>query len=101
MFLTEIISDLFGRTDGAVTVISETGEEFSSTDLLAVGRFASECDDPWIDLVTSDGEATCGGRKMTKKKLKKHPDTPDSDLKVQEVERVRRFRRFRTLRGSG
>lgn len=57
MYLTEIICDLFGHVNGAVTVISETGEEFTDTDLIKVGAFASGCDDPWVDLVTDEGEA--------------------------------------------
>src|SRR5690606_30641663 len=48
--------DLFGRVDGAVTVIDENGESFTSTDLIQVGKFASNAKDPWIDLVTDKGE---------------------------------------------
>jgi hypothetical protein len=57
MLLTELISDIFARTTGAVTVINEDGEKLTSTDLIEVGKFASACDDPWIDLVTDKLEA--------------------------------------------
>lgn len=57
MQLTELICDLFGRVNGAVTVTAEDGESFTSDDLIKVGAFASGCEDPWIDLVTDAGEA--------------------------------------------
>lgn len=57
MLLTEIICDLFGRVNGAVTILDDEGKEFSHTDLIKVGARASECKDPWIDLVTDAGEA--------------------------------------------
>lgn len=57
MHLTELICDLFGRINGAVTVLDADGNAFTDTDLIKVGAFASACDDPWIDLVSDTGEA--------------------------------------------
>ena len=57
MHLTELICDLFANTTGAVSVLNDDGEIFSSNDLIKVGQYASKCDDPWIDLVTDKGEA--------------------------------------------
>lgn len=57
MFLTELICDLMGRVNGAVTVLDDNGNPFTSFDLIEVGKFASNCKDPWLDLVTDQGEA--------------------------------------------
>jgi hypothetical protein len=54
---TQLIHDLFGRANGAVSVTDANGESFSSADLIEVGKFASHAEDPWIDLVTDEGEA--------------------------------------------
>jgi hypothetical protein len=54
---TQLIHDLFGRAEGAVTVVGASGESFTSDDLMKVGQFASNTDDPWVDLVTDVGEA--------------------------------------------
>lgn len=57
MQLTELICDVFGRVNGAVTVLDDDGKPFTSHDLIKVGAFASNCEDPWIDLVSDEGEA--------------------------------------------
>lgn len=56
MFLTELICDLMGRVNGAVSILDDNGERFTDRDLIKVGKFAEACDDPWLDLVTDDGE---------------------------------------------
>lgn len=53
---TQLINDLMGRTGGAISVHSETGEVFTSDDILEVGKFTAACEDPWIDLTTSTGD---------------------------------------------
>lgn len=54
---TKFICDLFDRTTGAITVSDADGNEFTSDDLLQVGAWASNANDPWIDLVTDTGDA--------------------------------------------
>jgi hypothetical protein len=53
----KIIADLFGSANGAVTVTDAHGKSLTSHDLIAVGEWASNAEDPWIDLVTDAGEA--------------------------------------------
>lgn len=53
---TQLIHDLFGRANGAVTVTGADGKAVTSADLMEVGKFASHAEDPWIDLVTDEGE---------------------------------------------
>lgn len=54
---TKLIHDLMGRTNGAVTVTAANGDVITSNDLIKVGQFASHANDPWLDLVTDEGEA--------------------------------------------
>lgn len=53
-----ILNDLFGgRTVGAVSVLDHDGTEFKSFDLEQVAAEAEKMKDPWVDLVTDEGEA--------------------------------------------
>jgi hypothetical protein len=54
--LTSLLPDLFGRTNGAVTVIDTDGTSFTDEDLGLVAEAAAGMKDPWVDLVTSEGE---------------------------------------------
>lgn len=54
---TQLIHDLMGHARGAVTVEAADGTFITSDNLLEVGKFASHADDPWIDLVTDEGNA--------------------------------------------
>lgn len=54
---TQLIHGLFDRANGAVTVTDANGESYTSADLIEVGKFASNAEDPWVDLVTDEGEA--------------------------------------------
>lgn len=54
---TQLIHDLFGQANGRVTVSDINGEEYTSHDLIKVGAWASNAIDPWLDLVTDEGEA--------------------------------------------
>lgn len=57
MQLTELICDLFGHVNGAVTVTDSDDSSFTHTDLIKVGAAASKMEDPWIDLTTSKDES--------------------------------------------
>jgi len=54
---TKLICKLFDLTTGAVTVTDATGRSFTSDDLIKVGAWASNAEDPWIDLATDTGDA--------------------------------------------
>ena len=52
-----VLADLFGRADGDITLLLADGTSFASSDFDKLAAAAEGQDDPWIDLVTSDGHA--------------------------------------------
>lgn len=79
MFISELICDLMGRVNGAVTVLDDNGTAFTHTDLIKVGEFASACDDPWLDLVTDQGEMIGRYVPGDHTKLRVEPSVPLQD----------------------
>lgn len=55
--LSKLLADLYGRAQGAVTVTDADGEFYTDTNLDKVAMVAAGMQDPWIDLVTDEGEA--------------------------------------------
>lgn len=54
---SKVLFDLFERTGGDVTVSDSDGTTFTSDNLEQVAGAAFGMEDPWLDLVTSTGEA--------------------------------------------
>lgn len=55
--IATILFELFEATQGGVTVVDSDGSTFTHGDLAQVAKKASSMADPWLDLVTTDGEA--------------------------------------------
>jgi energy-coupling factor transporter ATP-binding protein EcfA2 len=54
---SSLLVDLFGRASGTVTITDADGTFVRTDDLNAAGIFADMATDPWVDLVTSTGQA--------------------------------------------
>lgn len=52
-----LLADLFGAAKGAVSIIDAAGNVLEMEDLTKLGEAAADCEDPWVDLVTSEGDA--------------------------------------------
>jgi hypothetical protein len=55
--LNKLLFDLFERTSGEVTISDIDGTIFTSDDLAAVADEARAMKEPFVDLVTTTGEA--------------------------------------------